>query len=977
MTEYKIGHEYYGYELVDNKHVSELDSTALVFKHIKSGARVLLLSNNDNNKVFSIGFRTPPNDDTGLPHILEHSVLCGSRKFPVKDPFNELLKGSLNTFLNAMTFSDKTIYPVASCNAKDFSNLMDVYMDAVFYPNIYNKPEIFKQEGWHYELLEEDKEIEYKGVVYNEMKGAFSSPEQILFRKIQSSLMPDTAYSYESGGDPEAIPTLQLEDFLEYHKKYYHPSNSYIYLYGDFDVKEKLIWMDKEYLCEFDKIELDSAIELQKPFEELREEEVFFSLLENESEENKTYLTYNFVVGNVLDKYTTYAFDILQYLLLDAPGAILKKELVNAGIGKDVYGSYDRDMLQPTFSIVAKNTEASKKAEFIRIINKTLTKIVNEGIDKRKIDAAINYHEFKIREADYGRFPKGIMYGILQMSSWLYDDNQPLLHLEYNSVFEKFKSELDSNYFEELIQKYLIDNTHANIIIAKPKKGLTEQLEKDARVKLSEYKASLSKEEIQQLIAENKALLEYQEASSLPEELEKIPLLDIADIEKKAQPLIIEKHDLNNTRTLLHKTFTNNITYLKLIFDIKKISTEMIPYISLLSTVLGSVDTDNYDYTELSNEININTGGIFTDVNVYAMNDDASAFIPKFIVSAKAFYEKTSTVFELISEIVFRTRFLDTKRLYDIIAEQKSRLQSRMNSAGHAVAANRAESYFSPAKYYVELTSGIDYFRFIEDLEANFDDRKDELLHYLKKLTRLIFRKENLLISITSDGKDVEQFQNEISRFIDELYTDEIETIRPNFELKQSNEGFMTSSKVQYVATAGNFLNDGYKYTGALKVLSSIASREFLWNNVRVKGGAYGCMCGFSRTGNVFFTSYRDPNLKQTLDTYYKLVDFLENFEVDNRDMTKYIIGTISDVDVPLTPAGKGERSLVAYLTNVSYEDIQQERDEILSTDCGKIRELAALVKAVLNQKNVCVVGSESKVSEAKDMFNKVENLFK
>ncbi|MDF2822397.1 MAG: hypA [Clostridiales bacterium] len=977
MTAYKVGHEYYGYELVDNKQINELDSTALVFRHIKSGARVLLISNDDNNKVFSIGFRTPPNDDTGLPHILEHSVLCGSRKFPLKDPFNELVKGSLNTFLNAMTFSDKTIYPVASCNTKDFKNLMDVYMDAVFYPNIYEYPEIFKQEGWHYELLEEDAEIEYKGVVYNEMKGAFSSPEQVLFRKIQSSLMPDTAYSHESGGDPDNIPELSYEEFLEFHKKYYHPSNSYIYLYGDFDIKEKLEWMDKEYLCEFDKIEVNSEISMQKPFSEPREEEVFFSLLENENEENKTYLTYNFVVGNVLDKYTTYAFEILEYLLLDAPGAPLKKELINAGIGKDVFGSYDRDMLQPTFSIVAKDTEASKKEEFKNVIESTLKKIVAEGIDKRKIEAAINYHEFKIREADYGRYPKGIMYGILQLSSWLYDEKKPFLHLEYNSVFEKFKADIDSNYFEQLIQKYLMNNNHSNIVIAKPKKGLTEQIDKETKAKLAEYKATLSKEEINQLIADNKALLEYQETPSSPEDLEKIPLLDIADIEKKSKPLIIEKYDLCNTRTLLHKTFTNNITYLKLIFDIKKVSTEMIPYISLLASVLGNSDTDNYEYAELSNEININTGGIYSDVNIYSMSDDAAAFTPKFVIGAKAFYEKTPTVFELISEIVFRTRFMDTKRIYDIIAEQKSRLQSRMNSAGHVVAANRAESYFSPAKYYTELTSGIDYFRFIEDLEANFETKKDELLHYLKKLTRYIFRKENLLISITSDGKDLEQFQNDFVRFVDELYTDEIENIRPNFELKQSNEGFMTSSKVQYVATAGNFLNEGYKYTGALKVLSSIASREYLWNNVRVKGGAYGCMCGFARTGNVFFTSYRDPNLKQTLNTFDGIVKYIENFDVDDRDMTKYIIGTISDVDIPQTPAGKGERSLVAYLTNVSFEDIQQERDEILSTDCSKIRELAQLVKAVLDQKNICVVGNEAKIKENKDEFKTIQNLFK
>ena len=495
------------YELIQEHHLKDLQSEGYILKHKKSGAKVVLLSNDDENKVFSIGFRTPPKDSTGLPHILEHSVLCGSKRFPSKDPFVELVKGSLNTFLNAMTYPDKTVYPIASCNDKDFQNLMHVYMDAVFYPNIYEHDEIFRQEGWSYKLDSADAKLEYNGVVYNEMKGAFSSPEGVLDRVVLNSLFPDTSYRNESGGDPEVIPELTYEQFLDFHRKYYHPSNSYIYLYGDMDMTEKLEWLDKEYLSHFDAMEIDSKIQKQEAFAERKEVEIAYSVSSNESEEDNTYLSYNKVIGTSLDRNLYLAFEILDYALLSAPGAPLKKALVDAGIGKDIMGSYDNGIYQPVLSIVAKNANQEQKEEFISVIEDTLKSIVENGMDKKAIEAGINYHEFRYREADFGNFPKGLMYGLQIFDSWLYDDEKPFIHLDAIETFKFLKEQVNTNYFEQLIQKYLLDNTHASIVVVKAEKGRTARLEKELDEKLQAYKASLSKEEVDRLVERTAQLI--------------------------------------------------------------------------------------------------------------------------------------------------------------------------------------------------------------------------------------------------------------------------------------------------------------------------------------------------------------------------------------------------------------------------------------------------------------------------------------
>ena len=605
------------YEVIQKEDLSGIKSQGILLKHKKSGARVLLMENDDENKVFAIGFRTPPSDSTGVPHIMEHSVLCGSRDFPVKDPFVELVKGSLNTFLNAMTYPDKTVYPVASCNDKDFQNLMHVYMDAVFYPNIYQHDKTFRQEGWSYKLEEPDGDLTLSGVVYNEMKGAFSSPDGVLDRVILNSLFPDTSYANESGGDPEAIPELTYEQFLDFHRKYYHPSNSYIYLYGDMDMEEKLRWLDEKYLSDFDNIELDSSIRFQQPFDRMREVVQTYSIASEESEEDNTYLSYNKVIGTSLDEKLYLAFQILDYALLSAPGAPLKKALLDAGIGKDISGSYDNGVYQPIFSVISRNANLDQKEEFIRVIEGTLREIAEQGIDKKALRAGINYYEFRFREADFGSYPRGLMYGLQMFDSWLYDDEKPFIHMQALPTFEFLKENVETGYFEELIQKYLLDNTHGSIVIIRPEKGRTARMDRELAERLKEYKESLSEEEVKELVKATKELEAYQEEESSQEQLEKIPVLSRADISREIAPVFNDEIDADGVKVIHHNVETNGIGYVSLMFDLSGIEEELLPYTGILQSVLGIIDTTNYEYGELFNEINVNTGGIGTSLELY------------------------------------------------------------------------------------------------------------------------------------------------------------------------------------------------------------------------------------------------------------------------------------------------------------------------------------------------------------------------
>jgi len=974
-VEFEIYNTYNGFQLLEEKKINEINSTGRLFYHNKSGARLFHLQNDDSNKVFSISFRTPPSDDTGLPHILEHSVLCGSRKFPLRDPFVELAKGSLNTYLNAMTFSDKTMYPVASQNDKDFINLMDVYLDAVLYPNIYKGPETFMQEGWHHELNDPEDPIIIKGVVYNEMKGVFTSPEQVLFRKIEESLFPDTVYRFESGGDPEAIPNLTYEQFLDFHKTYYHPSNSYIYLYGDGNLAEHLKFIDEKYLNEFDKKEIDSDIGIQTQFDKRREITETYSISADEGLEDKTFISQNYVVGRSEDAEMVLAFTILNYILLGTPAAPLKKALIEAGIAKDVFGSFNSSIRQPTFSIVIKNSNREDKELFLKVIEDTLTDLVKKGIDKKIIEAAINIHEFKLREADFGHQPKGLVYNIQCMNSWLYD-KKPWFHLEYEKSLDRIKSALKTNYFEALIRRYVLNNPHSSLIILEPERGLASKRQKEEEKMLGEYKKQLNENEIQQLIDTNQKLEQHQSRGDTEEELLSIPLLDIEDIEKEIEHIELNETIIKDVKVLHHPTFTNEIAYINLLFDTTSVPQHLIPYVALLTSLLGKISTKNYTYDKLSNLIDINTGGICSRIGTYSLQQGYDKFLPKFAVRSSALVKNLKQLFNLLGELVNNTEFNEVNRIKEVIEESQSRLEMVIFDKGHVIAGTRVNSYFSSIGKYIEETSGISYYMFISDLAKNFTEKQEDILENLKKVFELIFNKNNVLVGVTSENKDFESIRERIDSFVESLSNDKLEKRDYSFDLAPKNEGLLTSGKVQYVAKGNNFRKLGYEYSGHMQVLSTIVGLDYLWNRVRVVGGAYGSLVRLNRNGNLLFSSYRDPNLSETLQVYDDMHSYIENFDANEREMRKYIIGTISSMDAPLSPSMRGEKAVNQYISGITPDELQKERTQVLNTTPEDIRQYAGLLGEAMQENYLCVLGNEDKIQHNKEQFGNLVKVF-
>ncbi len=965
------------YEVILHKYIEDVSSDAWLLKHKKSGARVALLSNDDENKVFNIGFRTPVDDNTGVPHIVEHTVLCGSEKYPVKDPFVELIKGSLNTFLNAMTYPDKTVYPVASCNDKDFKNLMEVYMDAVLKPNIYKEEKIFKQEGWHYELDSTDGELIYNGVVYNEMKGVFSSPDGVMDRMLLHALFPDITYGFESGGDPKDIPSLSYEQYLDFHSRYYHPSNSYIYLYGNMDMKERLEWMDKAYLSDYDKIELDSEIKEQKPFTEMQRVQGDYGVSENEELTDKAYLAMTFALGKSRDLKLVKSMELLVEVLMDMQGAPLKQALIDAGIGKDVYGRYEEEINQPMFSIIAKFAKEEEQDKFKDVIETTLKKLVKEGLNKHALEARLNRIEFLERESDQGRIPKGLIWGLDMFNSWLYDETKAFDYLEKFDILAELREDIQTDYFEKLIEEYLLNNQHKALIALAPKPGLTTKEEEETKKHLAEIKKSMSQEELERIVRETKELKEYQKTQDSPEALECIPLLEIEDIKKESRPTKNEVTTQDGTTMLYHDISTNGISYVDLYFDCTKLPEKYYPYLGMLSGMFEALSTEHYHYSELNSVIDYDLGGLSFSSGNFDHNQTGEPIIVM-EVHSKMLDDKMPKAYELIEEIVKTSDFRDEKRIKERLDAIYAGMQGEILAAGNGKAVIRAASNYSKNYYIREKMNGISAYYFVKDLVENYETKKNEIMDMLEEVVRLVFNKNQMILNFAGSRQAFEQASKYTLELKEKLYDVPMEPAG-EIVVAGKDEAFSTAGTVQFVAKVGNFKKDYPDYKGELDgnflVLEHVMNYEYLWEQIRVLGGAYGCGSFTNTNGNVGFYSYRDPKLKETAEVYDKVVEFIENFDVDDRKMRKFIIGAINNQDVPMNAFTESLWNFRNYITGLEDEKRQQSRTALLSTTKEQIRDLAPYVKSALENGRVAVVGSAGAIEKNKEMFDEIKEV--
>lgn len=971
---WKLGDMVHGFRVNAMSHIEEVNSDAYVMEHVKSGARLMYLDNDDDNKVFYIAFRTTPDNSKGVPHIMEHSTLCGSRKYPLKEPFVELAKGSLNTFLNAITWPDKTMYPIASRNDVDFHNLMDVYLDAVFYPNCLKNPQILMQEGWHYELENKEAPLTYNGVVYNEMKGALSSPEAIMEDRAMEKLFPDTTYGVESGGDPEVIPTLSFREFTEFHRRFYHPSNSYIYLYGDMDIDKTLEYLDREYLSAFDRRNVDSMVKTQAPFGKRISVTAPYGIAENEDTEGKAiHALYN-AFNDHMSTMDSLAFRILNYVLIDMDGAPLKQAVLDAGLGSDLSGSYGDSYKQPVWIVEVTGSEVDKQQAFADVVDSTLRSIALKGLDKDMLEAALNRTEFTARENDYQGRPKGLFYGVRAMDLWLYD-RDPMEALRYIDDINTLRDNLKTNYFENLLLRYVIKNPHQVLITMKPEKGLTEKMNRETAEKLAAFKSSLSDEQLDEIMASTKALKERQASGETEEALETIPLLSRKDLKRTVEEEVLEKENVSGMDHFHFDVHTNGITYLNLYFPLSGLTEEDIPYAILLSTLLRSLSTTKHSYGELARLSNAYTGGMSFAVNGYGKVEDTNAYLPALTVRAKALTAKADKLLDLLGEVINHTLFTDTKRLKELILQEKSEWDMTAFSRGHSLVMTRLTSYFSRGGEFAEQ-SGLSYYYFLADLARKFDGEKEKLVAKLEEVSRKIFTRSGLFFETIGEEEEKKAVLSNLSLLVDDMEEGEKKEPRPfSFPPAEKNEAFRTSGKVQYVAKGGNFKSHGFAYTGALKVMETILRYEYLWKKVRVLGGAYGAFTQFLRDGTAILCSYRDPNLAETLKAYEDLPAYLENLTLSDREMTKYVIGTMAAAETQLTPSMKGERAMVHYLSGNTRKSRMKIRDEVINCQVEDIRKLAPLVESVMKDPYICVMGSEDKIERDKALFDAVKSM--
>ncbi len=971
MTTLECGKVYHGFTLIKEEKLDDIHATGYLFSHKKSGARLCYLATKDNNKVFSATFRTPPENNCGTPHILEHSVLCGSEKYGAKDPFNELAKGSLNTFLNAMTYADKTLYPIASCNEKDFRNMMDVYLDAVFHPNIYKKKAIFLQEGWRYEHTETGRAV--TGVVFNEMKGALSDPESRLSDIIAQSMFGNTTYGFESGGVPAEIPDLTYEDFLDFHRKCYHPSNSYLYLYGDMDILSCLQHIDEAYLSHYTVSQDLPTIQetvVPNPNCTIR---ATYPAEEGETDFDKGYFAYNFKVGKCTNLKDIMAMQILGYLLLETNASPLKNKLRDADICEEAEGFFDSSTYEMVYSIIAKKGNANHFTNFCKIVEDTLSELAETGFDDNLLEGSLKKFEFLLREEDYGSRPKGLVYHTQQMKSWLHDKD-PFAPLHPLQIFTELKEEIQKGYLQTFIKTHLLEHKDKTKILFLPEEGLQKREDDDFRDKMATRIAKMTPDELAVLDEDAKALAEFQNTPDTPEFLAQIPLLQREDIDPKVRKVSWEERTCGTQPYLYVPMDTQGLLYIQLLFP-ASLPWELIPYTGLLTEILGKVDTAQTDFTELSSKIDRIFGGFACSNDIYSKNAETySAFAA---VNFKVLSEDLQKAFAFVEEILTSSDYTAVESLKKIIKSALLKGEIYFQNYAHQAAISRSRGAISTGAAIKEQTSGIDYHRFLKETAQKLETNPKEVISTLQKTAKLVFSAPNLKTIVGCDKELLSGFEQDFSFFISRLPQEETPQEILTISGNSRKEAFSLASGVQYNALSWDLEKLGENYSGKLQVLRTVLNLEYLWNQVRVQGGAYGCGCNFQRNGGIYFYSYRDPNLKRTYDIYKELGNQISSFTASEREMTKYILGTINRYDQPKTNTEWIDYAVSLYISGITEEMRQKERTEILETSVADLQQFADFLTEIGKTDNLCTIGNEEKIKADSNLFDSITNLLK
>lgn len=954
------------YTVIKEQYLPDIKASGKLLRHNKSGAHLVLIPCDDTNKVFSITFKTPPIDDSGLSHILEHSVLCGSEKYPLKEPFVDLIKGSLNTFLNAFTYADKTMYPVASQNAQDFKNLMSVYMDAVLKPQIYHKEEIFLQEGWRYEL-QPDGSLTYNGVVYNEMKGALSNPDDILANAISRVLYKDNAYRFVSGGDPKSIPNLSYDEFLNFHKKLYHPSNSYIFLYGNFDEIERLNWLDEAYLSDYEKIDIDTSIAYQLPFlKPVYYEEEYPVVADEESLDGKYYYSYNVCFKNTLDVKTSLAMNTLVNNLFNIPGAEVKEAVIKAGLGSDLYASYRDDYQQPMINIVLTGSSKNKEKEFIDLIDSTLKAIVKNGVNKETFIASLNFDEFKLREARYS-IPKGLVYSMTAFTSWLYDKNEPFLYLDTFKYYDDYRKLLNEGYYENLISEAFLNNNHKAYVSLKPSITKAEQDEEVLTNKLRKISDSLTDDDLEKIKERMTKLEAYQQTPDSKEAINSLPQVKLSDIERKVVPLKIEKHSLEGIPYYVSNYETNDILYIRYSFNVNKLNKEESQYLQLLVNLLGSLSTKKYTYAELFNVHKMYTGGISIYIDTVTKED--LTFDNYVTIKYSVLKENLSKANDLIADIILNSNLEDTTRIKEVLNEAKQMFEMEIIDAGTVYASKLAQASLHKLGYFQEITSGVTYYEFLCDQIKALDSDSSSLIKKLQDIYRRIFAKDNLFIHVTTNNDEVLKEGNLIHLLQENNnLTNELE-----FTKSKKNLAYIIPSNVNFVALASVYQTKDYN--GTYRVINNAINNSYLWQEVRVKGGAYGARALMNFTGNLIMSSYRDKNISQTIEAFQNTPVFLASYEVGEEELAKVKIGAFGSLDAPVHVEVLGARALNALLVGYTNEDFQRSRDETFNASLESFKQVSRVLKEALEDSSYAVFGNKHDIELNKNLFDEIRKL--